>query len=349
MSRMRGPDDRVVAERRDDPRPVAPPEPPQGLDVEMVVMVVRDQHRVDRRQVLEGDARRVDPLGPGEGDRARPLREDRVGQEVEPRDLDQQRGMADRGRRAGPRPAAGGLSWKGLGNASGQPCARRRAASAAARQGPCPAAGRGRRSAGRRNGPRRRLDNRGCGSARRRPADGAESDGRQEQARRSGHGAPDVAGPSARFRARERSGARNSGARMQDRSGAAFLDSAALHPYRPRPQSVRASLMSRRPAPARPEVHARQRDAPSGAFGFGLGRQEHDGCRTDLAHRGRGQRDLPMVGTSRSRRIRSPSIAARWSASATGLPRQVQGGDRPFRDGPRRARRADFVPEQRIE
>ena len=39
-------------------------------DVEMVVVIVGDQHEVDRRQILEGDAGRVHPLRPGEAERA---------------------------------------------------------------------------------------------------------------------------------------------------------------------------------------------------------------------------------------------------------------------------------------
>ena len=61
----------------------------------MVVMVVRDQHRMDRRQIFESDARCIDALRACEGDRARPLRKHRVGEDVEPRHLDQERGMAD--------------------------------------------------------------------------------------------------------------------------------------------------------------------------------------------------------------------------------------------------------------
>ena len=55
----------------------------------MVVVVMRDQNHVDGRQVLEGNAGLVDPLRPGKGERACPLRVDRIGQKVEPRDLNQ--------------------------------------------------------------------------------------------------------------------------------------------------------------------------------------------------------------------------------------------------------------------
>ena len=86
-----GPDDGVVAQRRDDHRAVPLPEAADGGEVEMVVMVVGDQHRMDRRQILERDARRIDPPGAGETEGARPLGEDRIGEDVEARRLDEKR------------------------------------------------------------------------------------------------------------------------------------------------------------------------------------------------------------------------------------------------------------------
>jgi hypothetical protein len=50
---------------------------------------------MDRRQISISDARRIDPLRAGEGDGACPLGEDRIGEDVEPCHLDQERGMAD--------------------------------------------------------------------------------------------------------------------------------------------------------------------------------------------------------------------------------------------------------------
>ncbi len=67
----------------------------QRLDVEMVVVVVCDQYGIDRRQVVEGDARRVDALRPHEAEGAGALGIDRVDQEVEPGDLVKKRGMAE--------------------------------------------------------------------------------------------------------------------------------------------------------------------------------------------------------------------------------------------------------------
>ena len=92
--------DRVVAERRDDARAEALPQPADRLAVHVVVVVVRDEHRVDPRQVVEGDARRVDALGADEGERAGALGPHRIDQHVAPPRLDQEATRARRRRRA---------------------------------------------------------------------------------------------------------------------------------------------------------------------------------------------------------------------------------------------------------
>ena len=89
--------DRVVAERRDDARPEALPQPPDRLHVHVVVVVVGDQHGVDLRQVVEGDAGRIDAPGPDEREGAHPLGPHRIDQHVAPARLDQERGVADEG------------------------------------------------------------------------------------------------------------------------------------------------------------------------------------------------------------------------------------------------------------
>ena len=65
-----GADDRVIAEGHDHARLVSGMQQRQRLDVEMVVMVMRDQHSVDLRQVGEGDARRIHALRTDEGEGA---------------------------------------------------------------------------------------------------------------------------------------------------------------------------------------------------------------------------------------------------------------------------------------
>jgi hypothetical protein len=52
----------IVAERGDDTRPVARRQPLHRRHVEMVVMIVCQQHDVDGGQLLERDPKCVDPL-----------------------------------------------------------------------------------------------------------------------------------------------------------------------------------------------------------------------------------------------------------------------------------------------
>ena len=89
--------DGVVAERRDDARAMRGGEPRQRRDIEMIVVAVRHQHDVDRRQVGKRDAGIVDPLRPDEAERRRALRPDRIEQDIEARGLDQKAGVADIG------------------------------------------------------------------------------------------------------------------------------------------------------------------------------------------------------------------------------------------------------------
>src|SRR6185312_12273200 len=76
-------DNRVVAERGDYKRIVPRLEPGERRTVEMIVVVVTEEDQVDRRQVLEADARRVDPLRAKEGEGRNAGRPDRIGQYVQ--------------------------------------------------------------------------------------------------------------------------------------------------------------------------------------------------------------------------------------------------------------------------
>src|SRR5881396_2912208 len=62
----------------------------------MVVMTVRYQHDVDRRQRLERNARVVATLRPGPAHRRRPRRPHRIDQDVQSGRLDQPAGVADK-------------------------------------------------------------------------------------------------------------------------------------------------------------------------------------------------------------------------------------------------------------
>ncbi len=65
-----------------------------GLHVEVVVVIVRDEDRVDLRQVGQRDRRRMEALRP-DRDRRHALGEDRVEQQAQPVDLDIDAGVAD--------------------------------------------------------------------------------------------------------------------------------------------------------------------------------------------------------------------------------------------------------------
>ena len=70
--------------------------PHRGL-VEVVIVVVRDQHHVDVRQLRGGERQRADPLRPGPGHRRGALGELRVGQHRQTAEPRQHRRVADPG------------------------------------------------------------------------------------------------------------------------------------------------------------------------------------------------------------------------------------------------------------
>src|SRR5215472_2935295 len=71
-------------------------EPPYRRLVEMVVVIVRDEHDVDRRQVLEGDTGWRKALHPHRaGERAQPLAPHGVGENVHAVELYEKRGVTD--------------------------------------------------------------------------------------------------------------------------------------------------------------------------------------------------------------------------------------------------------------
>ena len=147
--------DGVVAERRDDARPMRGREARQRLGVEMVVVAMRDQHDVDRRQRVEGDAGIVDALRPGEAHRRDALRPDRIDQDVAAR---RSAAAASRGphRRCAipaPRRARAAGRCRGSAPMSGHSAFSRPDTSAARSRGSSAASRADRRSACRRNDP----------------------------------------------------------------------------------------------------------------------------------------------------------------------------------------------------
>ena len=78
-------------------------QPANGRHIEMIVVIVRDDHDVHRRQILECQRGRREPLRARERERARALRPLRIREDVHAVELNQQRGMADPGHgRLGP-------------------------------------------------------------------------------------------------------------------------------------------------------------------------------------------------------------------------------------------------------
>lgn len=65
--------DRVIAEWRHDTRPMLRTQPPERSYIEMIIMIVRYQHEINWRQIIEGDARLDDAPGSGKSEGARAL------------------------------------------------------------------------------------------------------------------------------------------------------------------------------------------------------------------------------------------------------------------------------------
>jgi hypothetical protein len=70
---------------------------PHAVDVEVVVVVVRDDHGVDLGQIRQRDAWWMEALRPGEAHRRSALGKMRIGQDVESTQPQQQGGVADPG------------------------------------------------------------------------------------------------------------------------------------------------------------------------------------------------------------------------------------------------------------
>ncbi len=85
---------------------------PHRVQVEMVVVVVRDEDHVDARQLRHVDRQRHDALRPRESDGRGARGEVRVDEDVAPGELDQECGVADPGRR---RPVGIGPERRGVG------------------------------------------------------------------------------------------------------------------------------------------------------------------------------------------------------------------------------------------
>src|SRR5207248_2652918 len=64
-------------------------------DIEMIVVIVADEREIDRWQVFEAKARRAVAAGTGEADRRGALGPDRIGEDVDPVELQERGRMID--------------------------------------------------------------------------------------------------------------------------------------------------------------------------------------------------------------------------------------------------------------
>ena len=88
---------RSDAQRRHHRHRAVPGERMDRRVVQVVVVIVRDQHRVHRRQIPQAHRNRLKALGPDQPERRRALAPDGVGQHAHAIDLDQHRRMTEPG------------------------------------------------------------------------------------------------------------------------------------------------------------------------------------------------------------------------------------------------------------
>lgn len=96
----------AVAEPGEITRPVCLLEPAQGFQIEVVVVIVRDQHQVDRRQRLKRQARVAHAPRADVPQRTDALGVHRVGEDIEAGQLDQKGNVIDERERELPRSKA---------------------------------------------------------------------------------------------------------------------------------------------------------------------------------------------------------------------------------------------------
>src|SRR5262245_21034887 len=90
-------DDAAIAGCDEHDRIEPVPEPHQGRDIQMVIVVVAEEDDVDQRQRLPCDARITNPLRPRPANRTCPFRPDRVGQDGDDFDSNEEGCMIDEG------------------------------------------------------------------------------------------------------------------------------------------------------------------------------------------------------------------------------------------------------------
>src|SRR5207237_6180943 len=104
---------RSVPQAGDEARVMRFLEPHERVDIEMVVVVVSDEHEVDRRQLIKREPRGAYPLGADPPQGAYPLRIHRVREDIQTPELDQERDVIDERERDLPVIEAGGRRRSG--------------------------------------------------------------------------------------------------------------------------------------------------------------------------------------------------------------------------------------------
>lgn len=92
-----GADDNIIAKRRDEVGFVVNVKLLQRLQIQMIIMIMRDQHEIDRRQICKLHTGRIDALGPDKAEGAGALRPDRIDQNIQACRLDEKGCVADEG------------------------------------------------------------------------------------------------------------------------------------------------------------------------------------------------------------------------------------------------------------
>ena len=91
-----GPQQTGDAERDDELGLPASRQPAQSGEIQMIVVIVAEEHNIDAGKILPPHARLAAAARTDPGERTRPLRPDRIGQDVKPLCWSSTRGVVDR-------------------------------------------------------------------------------------------------------------------------------------------------------------------------------------------------------------------------------------------------------------
>src|SRR5450755_4747745 len=89
--------ERAVPKTADKARPMLAVQARERLNVQVIVMVMADQYKINRRQIFKSNSRKVTPLRSGPTKRAGALRPGRISQDVDALHLDEHGSVIDEG------------------------------------------------------------------------------------------------------------------------------------------------------------------------------------------------------------------------------------------------------------